>query len=98
MSTDEPAKSQPDEPTKPPPAEPAPSARETPSAEPSQPAESPRSAELAPTPPAEQPNLAWRRLRSGFRPSRGQAVIAVLLASRGLEVADALEVLNGRRR
>jgi uncharacterized protein YlxW (UPF0749 family) len=79
MSTDEPAKSQADEPTKPPPAEPAPSARETPSAEPPQPAESPRSAEFTPTPPAEPPNLAWRRLRSGFRPSRGQAVIAVLL-------------------
>jgi uncharacterized protein YlxW (UPF0749 family) len=66
MSTDEPAKSRPDEPTEPPSTEP-------PSTEP------PQSAESAPPSSTEQPNLAWRRLRSGFRPSRGQAVIAVLL-------------------
>jgi uncharacterized protein YlxW (UPF0749 family) len=36
----------------------------------------------APTPPPKQklPNLALRRLRAGFKPSRGQAIVAVVLA------------------
>ncbi|HEU4948414.1 MAG TPA: DUF881 domain-containing protein [Kribbella sp.] len=32
-----------------------------------------------PTPKQKPPNLALRRLRAGFRPSRGQAIVAVLL-------------------
>jgi uncharacterized protein YlxW (UPF0749 family) len=31
-------------------------------------------------PKAKTPNLAWRRLRAGFKPSRGQAIVAVVLA------------------
>ncbi|TWD83780.1 uncharacterized protein YlxW (UPF0749 family) [Kribbella amoyensis] len=37
----------------------------------------------APTPmpkPKKTPNLAWRRLKAGFKPSRGQAIVAVVLA------------------
>jgi hypothetical protein len=33
-----------------------------------------------PTPKPRTPNLALRRLRSGFKPSRGQAIVAVVLA------------------
>jgi uncharacterized protein YlxW (UPF0749 family) len=44
------------------------------------PAESEQLAEPTPMPKPKRPNLALRRLRSGFKPSRGQAIVAVVLA------------------
>jgi uncharacterized protein YlxW (UPF0749 family) len=42
--------------------------------------ESPHPATPTPMPKPKRPNLALRRLRSGFKPSRGQAIVAVVLA------------------
>ncbi|MGW6275850.1 DUF881 domain-containing protein [Kribbella sp. NPDC055071] len=68
-----------DDKTSPPPDQPAES---PPPAESPQPVESAQPATPTPMPKAKsrRPNLALRRLRSGFKPSRGQAIVAVVLA------------------
>ncbi|MFC6156847.1 DUF881 domain-containing protein [Kribbella jiaozuonensis] len=59
-------------------------AKPEPPVKPEQPAkpvvESPQPATPTPMPKPKTPNLALRRLKSGFKPSRGQAIVAVVLA------------------
>jgi len=45
-----------------------------------EPVEPPQTPTPMPKPKPKTPNLALRRLRSGFKPSRGQAIVAVVLA------------------
>ncbi|HEY9335987.1 MAG TPA: DUF881 domain-containing protein, partial [Kribbella sp.] len=44
------------------------------------PADAPQTPTPMPKPKPRTPNLALRRLRAGFKPSRGQAIVAVVLA------------------
>src|SRR4051794_22727047 len=52
---------------------------EPPQAEAAQP-EAPQPESPTPMPKQRTPNLALRRLKAGFKPSRGQAIVAVVLA------------------
>jgi len=45
-----------------------------------EPVESPQPVTPTPMPKPKTPNLALRRLKAGFKPSRGQAIVAVVLA------------------
>ncbi len=60
-------------------AEPAPAAAPASDAPPADPAH-PVAPTPMPQPRAKGPNLALRRLKAGFKPSRGQAIVAVVLA------------------
>jgi uncharacterized protein YlxW (UPF0749 family) len=51
-----------------------------PKPEPTAPVDQPHPPAPTPMPRPKMPNLALRRLRAGFKPSRGQAIVAVVLA------------------
>jgi uncharacterized protein YlxW (UPF0749 family) len=61
------------------PPQPEPPQVEAPPAEAAQP-EAPQPESPTPMPKPRTPNLALRRLKAGFKPSRGQAIVAVVLA------------------